>query len=71
MTNLQLLRKQAGISQPELARKLRTSTTEISKLENGWYSRIAPGMLRRAQEIFGDAWTGDALLREVQTPDPF
>jgi len=44
---LAALRKQAGISQKELARKLKTSQQQVSRLESPAYEGHSLGMLRR------------------------
>src|SRR5665213_1126639 len=45
---LAALRQRAGLSQKELARKLRTSQQQVSRLESPGYDGHSLGMLRRA-----------------------
>src|SRR5438046_880227 len=47
------LREKAGLSQKELARKLRTSQQQISRLESPDYEGHSLSMLRRVAEILG------------------
>ena len=47
------LREQAGVSQKELARKLRTSQQHISRLESPSYEGHSLSMLRRVAEALG------------------
>ena len=50
---LTALREKAGLSQKELARKLRTSQQNISRLESPSYEGHSLTMLRRAAEVLG------------------
>jgi transcriptional regulator with XRE-family HTH domain len=50
---LAALRQQAGLSQKELARKLRTSQQQISRLESPAYEGHSLSMLRRVAEVLG------------------
>lgn len=50
---LAALRKKAGLSQKELARKLRTSQQQISRLESPEYEGHSLSMLRRVARILG------------------
>lgn len=70
MTNLELLRSNAGMSQVELGRLIKASRIKISQFENGWYTRIPDNTLVRLQSIFGTEWTGESLLKQVPIPDP-
>ncbi len=56
------LREQAGLSQKELARKLKTSQQNISRLESPSYEGHSLGMLRRVAAALG------ATLRVVFEP---
>src|SRR5437763_13573511 len=47
------LREKAGLSQKELARKLKTSQQQISRLESPSYEGHSLGMLRRVAEALG------------------
>ena len=47
------LREQAGFSQRDLARKLRTSQQQISRLESPSYEGHSLSMLRRVAEALG------------------
>jgi transcriptional regulator with XRE-family HTH domain len=50
---LAALRQQAGLSQKDLARKLRTSQQQISRLESPSYEGHSLSMLRRVAEALG------------------
>ena len=50
---LAALRKEAGLSQKELARKVGTSQQQISRLESPSYERHSLSMLRRIAEVLG------------------
>jgi transcriptional regulator with XRE-family HTH domain len=47
------LRERAGLSQKDLARKLRTSQQQISRLESPSYEGHSLSMLRRVAEVLG------------------
>ncbi|OQY09768.1 MAG: hypothetical protein B6I30_09355 [Desulfobacteraceae bacterium 4572_187] len=47
------MRKEAGLSQKELARKVGTSQQQISRLESPSYQGHSLSMLRRVAEILG------------------
>src|ERR1044071_4422175 len=47
------LREKAGLSQKELARKLKTSQQQISRLESPTYEGHSLSMLRRVAEALG------------------
>ena len=47
------LRKEAGLSQKELARRLGTSQQQISRLESPSYEGHSLSMLRRVAEVLG------------------
>lgn len=47
------LREQAGLSQKQLARKLRTSQQQISRIESPSYEGHSLGMLRRVANVLG------------------
>lgn len=48
---LAALRQQAGLSQKELARKLRTSQQQVSRLESPGYEGHSLSMLRRVAKV--------------------
>jgi transcriptional regulator with XRE-family HTH domain len=50
---LAALRERAGLSQKDLARKLRTSQQQISRLESPSYEGHSLSMLRRVAEVLG------------------
>jgi transcriptional regulator with XRE-family HTH domain len=64
------LREKAGLSQKELARKLKTSQQQISRLESPSYEGHSLSMLRRVAEALGatvrvsllPAEQGDAVM---------
>lgn len=61
---LAALREKAGLSQKELARKLKTSQQNISRLESPSYEGHSLAMLRRAADALG------ATLRVSFEPSP-
>jgi len=50
---LAALREKAGLSQKDLARKLKTSQQQISRLESPSYEGHSLSMLRRVAEVLG------------------
>jgi len=66
MTNLTILRRQAGMTQAELARLLGLPRQEICRLENGWLRKIRPAAEQRLLTFFGPPWTLDTLLSEPE-----
>jgi transcriptional regulator with XRE-family HTH domain len=71
------LREQAGLSQKDLARKLRTSQQQISRLESPSYEGHSLSMLRRVADALGatvrvvfesGTRTGPAVLHESPIP---
>src|SRR5580704_17898916 len=50
---LAALREQAGLTQKELARKLKTSQQQISRLESPAYEGHSLSMLRRVAHVLG------------------
>ena len=50
---LAALRKEAGLSQKELARRLKTSQQQISRLESPGYEGHSLSMLRRVADALG------------------
>ncbi len=50
---LAALREKAGLSQKELARKLKTSQQQISRLESPSYEGHSLSMLRRVADVLG------------------
>jgi transcriptional regulator with XRE-family HTH domain len=61
---LAALREQAGFSQKELARRLKTSQQQISRLESPGYEGHSLSMLRRVAQAL------HAHVRVVLEPDP-
>ena len=71
------LREKAGLSQKDLARKLRTSQQQISRLESPSYEGHSLSMLRRVAEALGatvhvvfesGAHSGAGVLSEAPVP---
>ena len=71
------LREKAGLSQKDLAHKLRTSQQQISRLESPSYEGHSLSMLRRVAEALGatvrvvfesGARTGPGILSETPIP---
>lgn len=60
---LAALREQAGLSQKELARRLKTSQQQISRLESPSYEGHSLGMLRRVAKAL------NAQVRVILEPD--
>ena len=60
------LRKEAGLSQKELARKVGTSQQQISRLESPSYEGHSLSMLRRVAEVLG-ATLSVEIKRKRQT----
>lgn len=60
---LAALREQAGLSQRDLARKLKTSQQQISRLESPGYEGHSLSMLRRVAKVL------HARVRVVLEPD--
>ena len=74
---LAALREKAGLSQKDLARKLRTSQQQISRLESPSYEGHSLSMLRRVAEALGatvrvvfesGARSGSGILSESPVP---
>src|SRR5258708_4833660 len=61
---LAALREQAGLSQAELARKLKTTEQQISRLESPGYEGHSLSMLRRVAKAL------HARVRVVLDPEP-
>jgi len=70
MNNLTLLRRKKGISQADLAQRLGISRSELSRLENGWFSRVQPHVEKSLRKIFGPQWSFAALMEEPPEPRP-
>jgi transcriptional regulator with XRE-family HTH domain len=62
------LREKAGLSQQDLARKLRTSQQQISRLESPAYEGHSLSMLRRVAEALGA--TVRVTLAPKQSSEP-
>lgn len=62
------LREKAGLSQRDLARKLRTSQQNISRLESPSYEGHSLSMLRRVAEVLGA--TVRVTLAPKNDPEP-
>ncbi len=74
---LAALRKQAGLSQKQLARRLKTSQQQISRLESPGYEGHSLSMLRRVADTLGASLrvtfgppdtAGASVLSEPATP---
>ncbi|MGD1083849.1 MAG: helix-turn-helix transcriptional regulator [Verrucomicrobiota bacterium] len=65
---LAALREKAGLSQKDLARKLRTSQQNISRLESPSYEGHSLSMLRRVAEVLGA--TVQVTIAPRSQPDP-
>ncbi|MGO9121121.1 MAG: helix-turn-helix domain-containing protein [Desulfomonilaceae bacterium] len=67
MTNLEYLRRLSGLSQMQVAFKLKRHVSLISKLERGWVTRVPVDVARRLERLF-PGWTLSKLL-ENHSPD--
>jgi transcriptional regulator with XRE-family HTH domain len=67
---LAALRQKAGLSQRALARKLRTSQQNISRLESPSYEGHSLTMLRRVAEVLGATIRVTITPREETSPAP-
>jgi transcriptional regulator with XRE-family HTH domain len=62
------LREKAGLSQKQLARKLKTSQQNISRLESPSYEGHSLAMLRRVAEVLGATIRVTFAPKEEATP---
>jgi transcriptional regulator with XRE-family HTH domain len=58
------------MSQRDLAKRLGIGHCDLSKIENGWYSRVPVHVQAKLLKVFGPEWTFDALMQEVAEPTP-
>src|SRR2546425_3057516 len=65
---LAALREKAGLSQRDLARKLKTSQQNISRLESPSYEGHSLAMLRRVAEVLGA--TLRVTIEPKEEPEP-
>jgi len=65
---LAAFRKEAGLSQKELARKVGTSQQQISRLESPSYEGHSLSMLRRVAEVLGATVHVDIQRRNQSRP---
>ena len=65
---LAALREKAGLSQKDLARKLKTSQQNVSRLESPAYEGHSLTMLRRVAEILGATIRVTIAPREESAP---
>ena len=65
---LAALREKAGLSQKDLARKLKTSQQNISRLESPSYEGHSLTMLRRVAEVLGATVRVTIAPRKESTP---
>jgi DNA-binding XRE family transcriptional regulator len=65
---LAALREKAGLSQKELARKLKTSQQQISRLESPSYEGHSLSMLRRVAAVLGASVRVSITSRETAEP---
>ena len=66
---LAALREKAGLSQKDLARKLRTSQQNISRLESTAYEGHSLSMLRRVAQVLGATVKVTITPKEATAPD--
>jgi len=62
------LRKKAGLSQKELAKRVGTSQQQISRLESPSYEGHSLSMLRRVAEVLGGTVHVEIHYKKEQTP---
>ncbi len=65
MNYLELLRKQRGETQKQLAEKLGIDAITMNRIERGWYARPPKGLEIRLAEVFGPGWTFAKLMEQV------
>ena len=70
MNQLKLLRQVRRMSQRDLAKRLGIGHCDLSKIENGWYSRVPGHVEAKLLKVFGPEWTFDALMQPVAEPTP-
>lgn len=70
MTYIQLLRQVRGVSQRDLAKRLGVGHCDLSKIENGWYSRVPQHVEKALIKFFGPEWTFESLMQQVAEPAP-
>ena len=58
------LRKEKNISQEELAKKAKISRTTLSKIENGYFSKVSVATLEKILSILG-------YTLEIKPKNPF
>ncbi len=61
------LRRKAGLSQKELAKRVRTSQQQISRLESPSYEGHSLSMLRRVAEVLGGTVRVEIQYKREQT----
>ena len=66
---LAALREKAGLSQKELARKLKTSQQNVSRLESTAYEGHSLSMLRRVAQVLGATVKVTITPKEATAPD--
>ena len=62
------LRKKSGMSQKELAKRVRTSQQQISRLESPWYEGHSLSMLRRVADVLGATVLVEIQGKKQQAP---
>ena len=70
MNQLQLLRQVRGMSQRDLAKRIGIGHCDLSKIENGWYTRVPGHVQAKLLKVFGPGWTFETLMQEVAEPTP-
>jgi len=70
MTNLQLLRMKQGLSQRELADRLKIPRECLNRCERGWFAKPPRGVEKALRNFFGPDWTFARLMEEPPEPRP-
>jgi transcriptional regulator with XRE-family HTH domain len=69
MNWLELLRLVRGLRSTELADATGIHPCTYSQLENGWRTRIGSTDMKRLQKYYGEGWTSEVLLGQVNQED--
>ena len=65
MNQLVFLRMQRQMTQRQLAARLGISNSLLCRMERGWFTRAPNGVEAGLQQIFGQNWTFERLMRPV------
>lgn len=65
MNNLGFLRRKGNLTQMDLAVRLGTHVTVISRLETGYQQRAPKWIEDGLREVFGEEWSLERLLQPI------